>query len=93
MNWLANSQSYVGGYNAIATDRYTLDKVSQFQGVDLQGDNISPGVVTKDSYVFLGYSTATKDEATVYCNGDPLGYVYPTELLDGNKDEVYASQG
>jgi hypothetical protein len=60
---------------------------------DFKGDNIFPGAVTKDSCVFLGYTTTTKDEATVYYNGDPLGYVYPTGFLDGNKDEVYASQG
>src|SRR5580704_3204058 len=58
MNWLANSQNHAYGYNAIASSiaptATPLTKVSQFQGVDLQGDNIFPGVVTKDSYVFFG---------------------------------------
>jgi uncharacterized membrane protein len=96
MKWFTNSQNHATGYNAvstsIATDRYTFDKVSQFN-VDLQGDNIYPGIVTKDSYVFLGYTTTTKGVATAYFNGDPITYYYPLGFLDGNKDEVYASQG
>jgi uncharacterized membrane protein len=97
MKWLSSPQNHSRGYNSIAasteTDRYTFQKVEQFENVDLEGDSIYPGVITRDSYVFTGYTTTTKGEATVYYNGDPLTYIYPFSFLDANKDEIYASQG
>jgi uncharacterized membrane protein len=97
MSWLSNAENHGGGSNnlstSIMTDRYTFDRIEQFKKVSVAGDNIYPGVVTRDSYVFLGYTTTTQGVATAFYNNDPLTYYYPVGFLDGNKDEVYASQG
>jgi hypothetical protein len=45
----------------------------------------------RDSYVFLGFTTTTKGQATANYNGDPLIYQYPVGFLDASKDLVYST--
>jgi hypothetical protein len=76
----------------VQTDRYTFTRLSAYSRIDAWND-IYPSLIRKDSYVFLGFSAATKGEATVSFEGDLITYRYPVELLDATKNRIYCSDG
>ncbi len=55
--------------------------------------NIYPGLIRRDSYVYLGYSNVVKDQATVSYQGNTLTYNYPVKFLDDNKSLIYNNGG
>ncbi|WP_327066255.1 DUF2206 domain-containing protein [Kitasatospora sp. NBC_01302] len=76
----------------VQTDRYTFSRLQTLiRGRAL--DDIYPTLVGSNSYVFLGSTTVTKDEATTFYRGDLVTYRYPTALLDTTKNEIYSSDG
>lgn len=76
----------------VQTDRYTFSR-SQTLISGRAADDLFPALVRKNSYVFLGYTTVTKGQATVFYGGDLVTYSYPTEFLDRTKNKIYSSDG
>jgi uncharacterized membrane protein len=76
----------------VETDRYTFNELQTFTGLN-PGNDIYPTLLRKDAYVFLGYTTVTKDQATFLYSGDLITYQYPMGLLNSTKDLVYSSNG
>ncbi|MFI9270101.1 DUF2206 domain-containing protein [Kitasatospora sp. NPDC052896] len=76
----------------VQTDRYTFSRLQTLiHGRAL--NDIYPTLIGTDSYVFLGSTTVTKDEATTFYRGDLVTYRYPMGLLDDMKNEIYSSDG
>jgi uncharacterized membrane protein len=76
----------------IQTDRYTFGKMQSLLSGRATND-IYPTLVGADNYVFLGYTTAHKGQATVFYRGDLVTYRYPIGLLDQTKNKIYSSDG
>lgn len=86
----AGGQSEV--QSEVETDRYTFSRVREYSGLNSYND-LYPTLLRRDSYVFLGYGTTTKRQASVFYDGDVLTYKYPIALLDNVKSRVYSSGG
>ncbi len=76
----------------VETDRYTSNKFISVANLDPYND-IFPGLVRKNSYVFIGEGTVRTDRATFLYNGDQISYKYPLQFLDDNKDLIYSNGG
>jgi len=76
----------------VETDRYTFNTLQTFTGLSPEND-IYPTLLRKDTYVFLGYTTVTRDQATFLYGGDLITYQYPMDLLNSTEDLVYSSNG
>ena len=76
----------------VETDRYTFRQVQTFTDLSPIND-IYPTLLRENAYVFLGYTTVTKDQATFSYDGDLITYQYPTDLLNSSKDLLYSNNG
>ncbi|MFJ3640253.1 hypothetical protein ACIPRD_10925 [Streptomyces sp. NPDC090108] len=76
----------------VQTDRYTFSRLQTLIRGRAEND-IYPVLVGSRTYVFLGSTTVTKDEATTFYRGDLVTYRYPTGLLDATKDKLYSNGG
>ncbi len=93
VEWLStvtsgNSEEANGVTLQIQTDRFSQKKLASLSSLDAYND-IFPGVVRKDSYVFLGQATVKKQRATLVYGGDQITYTYPVQFLDENKNLIY----
>jgi uncharacterized membrane protein len=95
MGWLESrlpSSVAANVQSEVVTARYTFKSFSQFTGVNVNND-IYPTLLRKNSYVFLGYSTVSGGQVSLYYNGDLITYQYPKDLLNSQKDLIYSSNG
>jgi hypothetical protein len=76
----------------VATDRYTFSRVREYSGIQT-ADDIFPMLLRRKAYVFLGFSTVTKDQTTVSYAGDLITYRYPVAFLDKTKNKIYSNGG
>mgnify|MGYP001576397147 CR=1 FL=1 len=76
----------------IQTDRYSRNKLVSMVSLGAYNE-IFPGVVRKDAYVFLGQATVKKQRATLVYGGDQITYTYPVEFLNENKNLIYNNGG
>jgi uncharacterized membrane protein len=93
IKWLADnvSRTNINGDEVqaeVQTDRYSFSKVNSISDVSAIND-IYPGLIRKDSYVYLGFSNVNKEQATISYTGNLLTYTYPVQFLDNNKDLIY----
>jgi uncharacterized membrane protein len=72
----------------VETDKYTSIKFISVADLDPSND-IFPGLIRKDSYIFLGWGTTTLGRATFFFDGDEITYSYPVAFLDANKNLIY----
>lgn len=97
VEWLTNiaataANSANGIRLAVQTDRYSNNTFASLTSLNAYND-IYPGVIRQEGYVFLGPATVTKDRATVIYNADQVTYQYPTQFLANNKDLIYNNGG
>jgi uncharacterized membrane protein len=94
IEWLANKIHDTGKeYQSEAqSDRYAFSKAQSIANINLQND-IHPGIIRRDSYVYLGFTNINKDQTTVFYDGDLITYTYPVDFLDENKDLIYSNSG
>ncbi|GLW33449.1 DUF2206 domain-containing protein [Actinoplanes regularis] len=76
----------------IQTDRYTFGRMQSVLDRPATND-IFPTLVGPNTYVFLGFTTVQKGEATIFYRGDLVTYRYPVDLLDETKNKIYSSEG
>ncbi|HEX3784368.1 MAG TPA: DUF2206 domain-containing protein [Pseudonocardiaceae bacterium] len=76
----------------VQTDRYTFSRLQTLIS-GRADDDIYPTLVRSNSYVFLGFTTVTKDQATLFYGGDLVTYRYPVGFLDSTKNKIYSSDG
>jgi uncharacterized membrane protein len=86
-----------GGFGVAArpkteTDRFTYNEIQNFASIPLSSSNFATQI-NKHAYIFLGYATVEKGQATLFYKGDLIAYGYPIGLLDSTKDLVYSSDG
>ena len=74
----------------VQTDRYSLKKINSMAELNALND-IYPGLIRRDSYVYLGYTNVVKSQASMVFDGNLLTYTYPLDFLDQNKDLVYSN--
>ena len=74
----------------VQTDRYSLKKINSMAELNAMND-IYPGLIRRDSYVYLGYTNVVKSQASMVFDGNLLTYTYPLDFLDQNKDLVYSN--
>jgi uncharacterized membrane protein len=96
VQWLQSESSSgalgADGQAAVQSDGDTLTHLESVQGISVVSD-IFPTQLQKGTYVFLGYSTVTKGQATLLDSGDDITYNYPTGLLNSQADLMYSSNG
>ncbi len=95
VNWLdtvtdENIASISGVKIRIQTDKYSQRKLASLSSLDAYNE-IYPGVIRKDAYVFLGQATTQKQRATLVYGGDQITYTYPVQFLDRNKNLIYVN--
>lgn len=81
------------GKSLIYTSSPGVNKLAAFGNVNKENlvSDTLPTLVSKESYVYLTYMNTVGDKATANYNGDEYPYVYPTEFMDQNKDEIYSN--
>jgi uncharacterized membrane protein len=77
-------------YKQIQSDRLAITKAKSFFNVDFIND-IYPGMIRKESYVYLGYRNTEKKQSSITYNSDIITYEYPIQFLDDNKDLIYSN--
>ncbi len=94
IDWLLSKADIPSGQvqAEVQSDRYTYNRVQRRSDTNPLND-IYPPLLRRDSYVFLGMTTATESRSTVSYSGDLITYRYPTALLDDVKDRVYDNGG
>ncbi len=95
IDWLVSRMRSNDGYtlqSSTQSDRYSSSKLPILTKVDILND-IYPGIVQKNAYIFLGYTNIKKGEVALSYQGDTLSYVYPLNFLDDHKDLIYVNQG
>jgi uncharacterized membrane protein len=96
IDWLSsqvsknNQQSDV--QSEVQTDRYALAKISYLSNIQPQND-ITPGLIRKNAYVYLGYTDTVKHQTTITYNSDLVTYAYPIQFLSNNKNLIYNNGG
>ncbi len=87
--WLKErSEKNITNFPLIQADRYGQKKLESVIRTNMSG-SIYPGVVMKDSYVFLTSANTLERKAVVSYKGDIITYTYPVRFLESNKDLVY----
>jgi uncharacterized membrane protein len=76
----------------IQIDTYTSTKIRFINEIGII-DGIYPGLIRKNSYVFLSYANTKKKKATIYHNSDMINYAYPLDFLNDNKNRLYDNSG
>lgn len=71
-------------------DDDTFQKLNNIVPLDRGGD-IMPSLVSRNSYVLLGYRNTHHRQAQFNFNGDNMTYSYPTKFLDDQKDLLYTN--
>lgn len=95
ISWLASkiANKNVGEYQSeVQSDRYSFSKVKSLSDINILND-IHPGLIRKDSYVYLGFANVHKQQATLSYNSNLITYTYPIQFLDDSKDLVYSNGG
>jgi uncharacterized membrane protein len=93
IDWLAARMQGDGNtkvQSEIQSDRYALTKLRAISDLNIK-DDIAPGLVRKNSYIFLSYANIHKNQATITYNSDLVTYDYPKGFLQNNKNLVYSN--
>lgn len=91
ISWLDAAFKSSGGYvfqPYVQSDRYTFSKIESISSLKSL-NYIYPGLIRKDSYVFLGYSNVKKQQAAISYNGNNIIYDYSAKFLDSHKNLIY----
>jgi uncharacterized membrane protein/glycosyltransferase involved in cell wall biosynthesis len=88
LEWL---QRQANDYQSeVHADRYGFMKPGTVLETNTLND-IYPGLIRRDAYVYLGQTTVIRGQATVLQDGDLITYSYPVQFLDTNKDLLYSN--
>lgn len=91
IDWLAKERVATNTIQTdVEADRFSFTKIRTVGNFGSTSD-ILPGVVKKDSYVYLSYANVNKQRAYAVSQNDSFTYTYPIEFLQRNKDLVYSS--
>ena len=85
--WLGNH--YQPGSN-LNTDSFSRMKLLANTGITSL-DGLTPGEITKDSFVMLDGTAVTDNRVALYFRGQLIFYRYPTTFLNANKNLVYST--
>ncbi len=55
--------------------------------------NIFPQIVKRNSYIYTGNSEVFNGRGFSYIQGDSIGYSFPREFIEKNKNKIYANGG
>lgn len=92
LNALVASQPSARIQTEVYVDHYTdLTNSSVLQQNPI--NDLYPGIIRRDAYVFLGYTTVTKQQTSVFYNGEIITYQYPLQFLNQNKNLIYNNGG
>lgn len=80
------------GQPEVQMDNFTYSELQTFTHLRIN-NNSFPTLLQKNSYVFLGYPTVAKGQATLADAGDLITYTYPVAFLNSTDDLVYSSNG
>jgi uncharacterized membrane protein len=77
----------------INTNSPGINKLWAFGTFDMNRivENTLPGVISKDSYVYLTYMNTQGNKALVKYINEEYPYTYPSDFLNENKDEIYSN--
>ncbi len=89
VSWLSHENTNKGSY---ASFIYKSPFYS-FGNLHYIGWNIFPQVLKKDSYVYSGNSEVFEGVGFIYSRGGSLGFNFPTEFLNDNKNKIYNNGG
>ncbi len=73
----------------VQSDRFSYSKQQNSLFEVVLANDTYPGLLRRDSYVYLGYANVVKQQATVLYNGNLLTYTYPLEFYNDNKNMLY----
>lgn len=76
----------------VQIDPFVFEELQTYTTLDLYPVNF-PALLQQGSYVFLGYQTVTKGQATADISDNLISYQYPVPLLNSMDNLVYSSNG
>lgn len=95
INWLSKQvqkDDDADYQSEVQTDRFSLNRVSTFREINTLND-IYPGLIRRDSYIYMGYANVKKMQANISYGGTNIVYKYPMDFLNTNKDLLFSNGG
>jgi len=93
-DWLGKSvvrSAASPGLGDVQADGSNLTRIGNLSPFEIEGsaNGIYPGLVRRDSYVYLGFQNVRELQASVFFQGNSVMYKYPMSFLDENKDLIF----
>jgi uncharacterized membrane protein/glycosyltransferase involved in cell wall biosynthesis len=92
IGWLNNLAKQSSNSLQLQMDDSTYSRLNTYTKLVPSGD-IYPSLISRQSYVFLGYANVKEQQSTVVYNGDLITYAYPVQFLDQQKNLIYSNGG
>lgn len=92
MNWLESVTEESDEYQAESQSDKNQINAGHAREIGTSND-IFPGLIRKDAFVYLGFTNTQKSQASLSYNSDLVIYNYPIDFLDDNKDLIYNNGG
>jgi hypothetical protein len=93
VRWVANiaknEEERTGVASRVEIDHSSVNQFTAINSGVAYTDGIFPGVIRKDSYVYVTSPTFEKKRSTLIYGGDQVLFSYPIEFLDTHKDLLY----
>ena len=88
ISWLAQDTRDI--HTAVQSDFFRAQAITSQTHLDFSND-IFPGIIRHDAYIFIGPATVHKQQTTVDYSGTLITYTYPLLFLENNKDLIYSN--
>lgn len=93
-DWLGKSvvpSTASPGLGEVQGDGSNLTRIRNLSPLEIEGsaNGIHPGLVRRDSYVYLGYENVHYLQSSMFFQGNSVMYKYPMSFLDENKDLIF----
>jgi uncharacterized membrane protein len=97
VSWLGGQQTVLPNHldaplGTTTANRFSFTALSDVTGSQHVGD-IFPTLISRSSWVVLGYTTVHTGRAALYIDGQLIYYDYPVAFLRNNKNIVYNNGG
>jgi uncharacterized membrane protein len=93
VEWLSSNYSAKSNVNTDMFGKNRLEAFGRKTHFAFGYPIIGPSLIEMDAYVYLTYSNKIKYIGFILTNSEPIGYNFPIEFLDKNKNLIYNNGG
>lgn len=79
----------------IYLDRYSILKAHNFSIINTKNmfKDLLPSAIDRNAYVYSSYANTIETRTFAYYGQKVMGYTFPKEFLNGNKNKIYSNGG